>query len=187
MKKTTLLKILIGLVSVLIILVSLSFINSRPSDNYSEKVGEIDVEKYTDSIASSKQNEDLENLTIKNREIRNNWNTYFKVNYNKFNYYEIGGIENLQISFTNDSDYVIDNAYVDVCYVIDNGSCYKTESLLFKHVAPHSIVIQDAPNSSRGTSIRLEFSQIYSDKLNFLYGQSIVGTRSSIDPYFSKD
>lgn len=183
MKKNTLLKILIGLVAVLIILVSASFMNSRPSFE-----DEIKSQKLVDSVTSSLEKETyLENLTIKNREIRNNWNTYFKVSYNKFSYYEIGGIENLQISFTNDSDYVVDNAYVDVCYVIDNGSCYKTESLLFKHVAPHSIVTQDAPNSSRGTSIRLEFSQIYSDKLNFLYGQTVVGTRSSIDPYFSKD
>ena len=181
MKKTTLLKILIGLVAVLIILVSASFMNSQ-SRARSDFEKEMESAKYVDSVASS-----LEDLTIKNRQIRNNWNTYFKVNYNKFNYYEIGGIENLQISFTNDSDYVVDNAYVDVCYVIDNGSCYKTESLLFKHVAPHSIVTQNAPNSSRGTKIRLEFSQIYSDKLNFLYGQSIVGTTSSIDPYFSKD
>ncbi|KLT70346.1 hypothetical protein [Flavobacterium sp. ABG] len=179
MKKNTLLKILIGLVAVLIILVSASFINSHSPAGFKN---EMEPQKYVDSVSSS-----LEDLTIKNREIRNNWNTYFKVSNNKFSYYEIGGIENLQISFTNDSDYVVDNAYVDVCYVIDNGSCYKTESLLFKHVAPHSIVTQDAPNSSRGTNIRLEFSQIYSDKLNFLYGQNIVGTRSSIDPYFSKD
>lgn len=185
MKKTTLLKILIGLVAVLIILVSASFMNSRSPADFEN---EIESQKLVDSVSSALEKDAyLENLTIKNREIRNNWSSYFKVNHNKFSYYEIGGIENLQISFTNDSDYVVDNAYVDVCYVIDNGSCYKTESLLFKHVAPHSIVTQDAPNSSRGTKIRLEFSQIYSDKLNFLYGQSVVGTRSSIDPYFSKD
>ncbi|MBF4483240.1 hypothetical protein [Flavobacterium sp. CSZ] len=181
MKKTTLLKILIGLVTVLIILVSLSFIDSSSSSS-SDFENEMESEKLVDSVASS-----LEDLTIKNREIRNNWSAYFKVSYNQFSYYEIGGIENLQISFTNDSDYLVDNAYVDVCYLIDNGSCYKTESLLFKNVQPHSIVTQDAPNSSRGKKIRLDFSQIYADKLNFLYGQNIVGTRSSIDPYFSKD
>ncbi|WP_281233557.1 hypothetical protein [Flavobacterium gelatinilyticum] len=185
MKKKTLLKILIGLVSVLIILISLSFINSRPTDNYNTEVGEIDVEKHVDSIVRSREEE--AGLTIKNRDIRNNWSIYFKVSNNKFDYYEIGGIENLQISFENDSDYIVDNAYVDVCYIIDNGSCYKTESVLFKNVEPHSIVTQDAPNSSRGKKIRLDFSQIYSDDLNFLYGQNIVGTRSSIDPYFSKD
>lgn len=183
MKKTTLLKILIGLVAVLIILVSASFINSRSPADFKN---EIESQNYVDSVASSLV-DTSEDLTIKNREIRNNWNTYFKVSNNKFSYYEIGGIENLQISFTNDSDYLINNAYVDVCYIIDDGSCYKTESLLFKNVQPHSIVTQDAPNSSRGTKIRLDFSQIYSDKLNFLYGQNIVGTRSSIDPYFSKD
>lgn len=98
---------------------------------------------------------------------------------NKFNYYEIGGIENLQISFVNESDYLVNNVYVDVCYVIDDGSCYKTERLLSKNVQPHTIVTQNTPNSSRGKNITLEFSQIYSDKLNFLYGQNIVGTRSS--------
>ncbi|WET02788.1 hypothetical protein P0R33_00355 [Flavobacterium sp. YJ01] len=185
MKKTTLLKILIGLVSILIVLVSLSFINSQSTNDYKEKIGEIDVERYSDSIVVSR-NEDAD-LTIKNREIRNNWNNYFKVSNNNFDYYDIGGIENLQISFENDSDYVVNNAYVDVCYIIDNGSCYKTESVLFKNIQPHSIVTQNAPNSSRGKKIRLDFSQIYSDDLNFLYGQNIVGTRSSIDPYFSKD
>jgi len=179
MQKNTLLKILIGLVAVLIIIVSASFMGSRPNLE-----DEMKSQKLVDSVSHSLE---MESLTIKNREIRNNWNTYFKVSNNKFNYYEIGGIENLQISFTNDSDYLVNNAYVDVCYIIDDGSCYKTESLLFKNVQPHSIVTQEAPNSSRGKNIRLDFSQIYSDKLNFLYGQSIVGTRSSIDPYFSKD
>lgn len=184
MKKTTLLKILIGLVAVLIILVSASFMNSRSNSDFEK---EMESAKYIDSIGNSVEDNSLEDLTMKNREIRNNWSNYFKVNNNKFSYYEIGGIENLQISFTNDSDYVVDNAYVDVCYVIDNGSCYKTESLVFKNVQPHSIVTQDAPNSSRGKKISLEFSQIYSSKLNFLYGQTVAGTRSSIDPYFSKD
>lgn len=180
MKKTTLLKILIGLVTILIILVSLSFIDSSSGSDFEN---EMESQKLVDSVASSID----EDLTIKNREMRNNWSTYFKVSTNKFNYYEIGGIENLQISFVNDSDYLVNNAYVDVCYIIDDGSCYKTESLLFKNVEPHSIVTQDAPNSSRGKKVSLEFSQIYSDKLNFLYGQNVVGTRSSIDPYFSKD
>jgi hypothetical protein len=179
MQKNTLLKILIGLVAVLIIIVSASFMESRPSLE-----DEIKSQKLIDSVSHSLE---MENLTIKNREIRNNWNTYFTLKNNEYSYYDIGGVENLQISFTNDSDYLVNNAYVDVCYIIDDGSCYKTESLLFKNVQPHTIVTQNAPNSSRGKKISLEFSQIYSDKLNFLYGQDNLGTKSSIDPYFSKD
>lgn len=183
MKNNTLLKILIGLVSVLIILVFLSFIYS-----YDRGYNQNQFEKVSDSLSDSTVKAVyLHDLTLKNRQIRNNWDTYFKVNTNNYSYYDFGGIEHLQVSFLNDSDYLVNNAYVDVCYIIDNGTCYKTETLLFKNVPPHSVLTLDAPDSSRGKKITLEFSQIYSDKLNFLYGKSSLGLKSSIDPYFFKD
>ncbi|CAD0006570.1 hypothetical protein [Flavobacterium salmonis] len=179
MKKTTLLKILIGLVSVLILLFSLSLINSNYIHNQSEK-------EYGLSSDHEAEQKYLHDLTIKNRNIRNNWSNYINVSTNQYSYYGIGGIENLKIVCKNDTPYVIDELYVDVCYVIDDGSCYKIESIVFNNVPANSEVQKDAPNSSRGKKVSLDILDIYSDKLNFLYNITTPLPDGTNDPYFSK-
>ncbi|MET3025921.1 hypothetical protein ABXT06_04535 [Flavobacterium sp. UW10123] len=182
MKKNTLLKILIGLVAVLIVLVSLSFI-----DSHRDFEEQLKIEKGIDSVFQNEAKQKyLHDLTVKNRQLRNSWTEYIGVKTNDYTYYEVGGVENLKITCTNDTPYKLDVVYVTVCYIIDNGTCFKTEDVTFNNVPPNSQMSVNAPNSSRGKKISLDILEIYSDDLNFLYNLTTPLPNGTNDPYFSK-
>ncbi|MBP6754951.1 MAG: DUF4339 domain-containing protein [Bacteroidia bacterium] len=123
--------------------------------------------------------------TEKNKNYRNNWNNYISVSTNQYSYYEIGGIENLQIIVTNKTEYKIDEITVNVCYEIDNGNCYKTEEITIYNIPPKSQKSESAPNSGRGKNVTLNIIGIYSDKMNFGYVPGNWANNSD-DPYFTK-
>lgn len=123
--------------------------------------------------------------TEKNKNYRNNWQDYISVSTNQFSYYEIGGIENLQIIATNKTEYKIDEITINVCYEIDNGSCYKTEEVIIYNIPAKSQKSENAPNSSRGKKVSLNIMGIYSDKMNFGYAPGNWANNSD-DPYFTK-
>lgn len=182
MKKTTLLKILIGLVIVLIILVSLSFIDSH--QDFEEQLS---IDKKVDSVMQDDAKQKyLHELTIRNKQIRNNWKEYINVSPNEYKYFDMGGVENLKIICKNGTPYKLDVVYVDICYVIDDGTCYKMEQLTFNNVPANSEMSLDAPNSSRGKKIDLDILEIYSNDLNFLYNLTTPLPDGTNDPYFSK-
>ncbi|PIF34668.1 hypothetical protein CLU81_5329 [Flavobacterium sp. 9] len=182
MKKTTLIKILIGLVTVLIILVSLSFIDSH--HDFEEQLS---INKKVDSVMQDDANQRyLHDLTVRNKQIRNSWKDYIKISTNDYNYFDLGGVENLKIICKNDTPYKLDVVYVDVCYIIDDGTCYKTEELTFNNVPPNSEMSLDAPNSPRGKRISVDVLEMYSDELNFLYNLTTALPDGTNDPYFSK-
>lgn len=123
--------------------------------------------------------------TEKNKNYRNNWQDYISVSTNQYSYYEIGGIENLQIIATNKTEYKIDEITVNVCYEIDNGNCYKTEEITIYNIPAKSQKSENAPNSSRGKNVTLNIMGIYSDKMNFGYAPGNWANNSD-DPYFTK-
>lgn len=124
--------------------------------------------------------------TEKNKNYRNNWPNYISVSTNQYNYYGIGGIENLQIIATNKSEYKIDEITVNVCYEIDNGSCYKVEEVIIYNIPANSQKSENAPNSERGKNVSLNIMGIYSDKMNFAYAPGNWANNSE-DPYFTKE
>ena len=123
-------------------------------------------------------------ISVINKKYRNNWFDYISVD-RKFSFYGIGGIEDLKIIAINETDYLIDEVTVKICYVVDNGSCYKNEVVTVYNIPPNSSRSVDAPSSSRGKEVGLEIIGVYSDKMNFLYTPSIL-TKGVDDPYFNK-
>lgn len=122
-------------------------------------------------------------ITKKNMNYRNNWQTYLTATTNQYQYREIGGIFNLAVIFTNNTDCVMDEIKVDVNYMKDSGGIYKTESVMFYNVLPGTQQSEQAPNSDRGTSVQLEVSQAYSKKMHFYYPSN---SGNNEDPYFYK-
>ena len=122
-------------------------------------------------------------LTEKNMNYRNSYEKYLKLSRNSFQSREIGGIYDLAITFTNDTEYVIDVVNVQVGYIQENGNYYKTETLQFTNVQPFAEETLSAPDSERGLSVDYQFSEIYSKKMHFYY-PSNSGNNS--DPYFYK-
>lgn len=124
-------------------------------------------------------------ITAKNRNYRNNWFNYISVERSSFNYREIGGIYNLEVIVTNDTEYMLDEVEVQVGYIKSNGGYYKTETVHVYNVPSHSAKSAAAPDSPRGTSVSTEIMGILSKKMHFCYAAG-NWANSSDDPYFCK-
>jgi len=71
-----------------------------------------------------------------------------------------GGVSDLRITVTNNSDYIADIVKVKISYIKKDGGLYKDEMLYFNKVAPHSTQTQNAPTSDRGTSVKVSTESI---------------------------
>jgi hypothetical protein len=118
--------------------------------------------------------------------IRNNWDRYILVEHSNYTYYRIGGINDLFITVTNNTDYILDYVETTINYIKTNGDIYKTESVIFRNVQPHTWMKNKAPDSNRGTSVSgLQIMSITSSDLNFCYAPGNWANNSS-DPYKCK-
>ena len=125
-------------------------------------------------------------ISAKNKNYRNNWQDYISVTNNEYKYYSLGGIEDLEVIATNNTEYKIDEMTIDVCYIIDNGTCFKNEEVTIYNIPPNSTKSVSAPNSTRGKSVQLTVMGIYSDEMNFSFAPG-NWAKDSDDPYFSKE
>ena len=64
-----------------------------------------------------------------------------------------GGINNLQVTLSNNSSITVDMATVKVDYVLANKKVYKTEILSFRDIRPGASIMQEAPKCSRGVKV----------------------------------
>jgi hypothetical protein len=97
--------------------------------------------------------------------IRNNITTYIVAERNEYTYNPLGGIKNLQISVTNNTNYTVDNIRIKVSYIKANGDLWKNEFLDFNLVAPQTKATIKVPDTNRGTSINYEIVSIKSSAL----------------------
>ena len=123
--------------------------------------------------------------TEKNKKYRNNWSDYISSTSNRYSYREIGGIFELEVIITNNTEYMLDEVDVQVGYIKDNGSYFKTEIVRVYNINAHSAKSQKAPESERGKSVDMTINGITSRKMHFCYQQGTGGNNSE-DPYFCK-
>lgn len=76
-----------------------------------------------------------------------------------------GGITDLKITVTNNSDYTLDMVKVKVSYIKASGGLYKEEYVSFNKIEPHSSVTEAAPDSDRGTSVTIERTALVCSEL----------------------
>lgn len=172
--------------AILIGLVIIGFIsNNSQSNSYdSEPSFNADgTENTSNSAAESERQRINAAITKKNMNFRNNWQTYLIATTNQYQYRGIGGIFNLAVIFTNNTDCKMDEIKVDVNYIKEDGEIYKTENVVFYNVLPGTQQREQAPDSERGTSVQLEVSQAYSKKMHFYYPSN---NGNYEDPYFYK-
>jgi hypothetical protein len=128
--------------------------------------------------------ERIKQLTIKNRNYRNNWSEYIIAERSSYNYSDFGGIYNLSIFITNKTEYKLAQVQVAVDYIKAAGGIYKTEYIVFENVKPESKMVLSAPNSERGTKIEYRICNIYAPSFYFCYNETIpVGNGSLNDPW----
>ena len=173
--------------AILIALVVIGFISSNSQSNsYGSEPSSYNANVNENTAVSEAEIERQRinsAITKKNMNFRNNWQTYLTASTNQYQYREIGGIFNLAVIFTNNTDCKMDEVKVNVNYIKDSGGIYKTETVIFYNVMPGTQQSEQAPNSDRGTSVQLEISQAYSDKMNFYYPSN---SGNNEDPYFYK-
>lgn len=97
--------------------------------------------------------------------IRNNINLYVTASNNVYSASSWGGIYGLEITVTNETDYLIDNARVKITYIKSNGSVWKDKKFDFSMINPHSSLTLRIPDTERGTSIQYEITAIKSNAL----------------------
>lgn len=180
--------ILIGLLLIAIIL-SNSNSNSYDGSSYpvtaNPEATAVEVSDADAAVSTAEYERQNANsaLTEKNMNYRNNFESYLTLSRNTYQSRGIGGIFNLEITFTNNTEYVIDIVNVQVGYIQENGNYYKTETLQFTNVQPNTQETLSAPDSERGLSVDYQFTEIYSKKMHFYYPSN---SGNDADPYFYK-
>jgi GYF domain 2 len=181
-------------------------LKATPTDDYSEAVKKYsnDESNNTTSISNSRKiAEEVQNqnnqkeqeakaekerinseLTQKYMGFRNNWRNFITTTTNSYNYSEIGGISNLEIIVSNETDKKIDEVQVRIDYIKANGGTWKSETVSITNISPNSNKSVSAPSSERGTSVNIEIDNISAPTFHFCYPYG--NGESNTDPYFCK-
>ncbi|MBS1947225.1 MAG: response regulator transcription factor [Bacteroidetes bacterium] len=77
-----------------------------------------------------------------------------------------GGVSDIEITVNNRSNFTIDEAVVEVQYLLSNSKLYKTETLTFQNIQPSSSKTLEAPKSSRGSAIDYKIVSVKSKDLD---------------------
>lgn len=184
-KSKTLRNVLIGVgvLALIFIVLSIATNNSKPTYNENGEISGAD----TSAVAVDDENDRInEELTIKNRNYRNNIEQYVGANTNRYSYNELGGISNLDIIVTNNTEYLLDEVNVNVDYIKDNGGIYKSEIVTIYNIPAKQDKSVSAPESDRGTSVEAKIQTISSKKLHMCYDNTFAPKAGEIDPYFCK-
>jgi len=190
-KSKTLRNVLIGVGVLVIVFIGLSIAMNNSEPTYNENGEIITVDSAATSAVDEERNKINEELTIKNRNYRNNFEKYIKVSTNQYTYSELGGISNLDVIVTNDTDYMLDEVNVNIDYIKDNGDIFKSEIVTINNIPAHQNKSASAPESNRGTSVEVRMDGITSKKMHFcFYATNGIGTNSepenANDPYYCK-
>lgn len=114
------------------------------------------------------QNERLEKLNAEEdakASIRNNITSYVTAERSEYTYSTLGGIYNLKIYVTNNTEYLIDNVKVKLVYIKANGGVWDSRTIDFNLLNPKTKATINVPNTERGTSVKYEIVSIKSAAL----------------------
>lgn len=97
-----------------------------------------------------------------------------------------GGITNLDVTFVNKTDYLIDKCEVEVQYFKQNDGVFKTEYLTLYNISAHQDKTISAPDSNRGLSVNVKINSLTSNELELCYSSLIVPIDGDTDPHKCK-
>ena len=119
---------------------------------------------YYQRLEDERKNRENAEKNIKET-VKNNITSYVTAERNQYQYNELGGIYNLEISVNNNSDYLLDNVKVRVIYIKANGEVWDSRVIDFNLLDPHSKGTIKVPDTDRGTSVKYEITSIKSSAL----------------------
>lgn len=77
-----------------------------------------------------------------------------------------GGIKELDITVSNNTEFIMDEVSVEVRYYKKNGKLYKRERISFYHIQAHDAVTKRMPETPRGTHVESNIIKMQSDAIN---------------------
>jgi hypothetical protein len=117
--------------------------------------------------------------------LRNDWARQISAKPDEYEIDELGGISELEVIVTNNMEYPLDEVKVAVKYIKENGGVFKTEYVKIQDIPANGKLSMPAPDSHRGTSVKLDIVAAHSKKLEFCYNAD-NDFRGSEDPYHCK-
>ena len=170
----------IALVFLLFIIGAIVF--SSMKDSKSEESFE---NEYINNVVDSEVTvvDDSDSDEINKRAARNSVDSNVGVNTNKYTVDPFGGITNLDITFVNNMDYQIDECEIQVDYIQENGSVFKTEYLTLNNIPAHEDKTISAPDSNRGLEVNVKINFVNSKRLDLCYSSLVAPVAGDIDPY----
>jgi Ca2+/Na+ antiporter len=76
-----------------------------------------------------------------------------------------GGIDNVQITVSNNSDFKINEVTISLMYIKKNGDLYDTKSVTLSNIPAHQQKTVQGPDSKRGMSMSTKITAFQSDEL----------------------
>jgi hypothetical protein len=190
----------------LAVISAIFYFTNKSSSSRSPEINPLDTsavyandKRRLDSLEQLEKDRQTRNqsLSKKNMEYRNNWRKYIEHKPNSnYSISSIGGISDLQIYVTNNTDNILDEVIVTIHYYKSDGGLWQTNELPVYNVQPNSYKSIKVPNTTRGTRFETEISKITSRSLHFCYDNGYEGARGNVyggglsgneaDPWFCK-
>ena len=142
----------------------------------------------TEPVAKPEEKPSTQHHAVVNdkaKEIRKNWTKYITAINTSYAYGVLGGIDNLSVKFSNNTDYPLDVVTAKVTYIKANGKPWKSKLVSIYNIPPHSDKEEPLPKVIRGKSVQVSIQKVTSRKMHFNYDPSRL-TSDPSDPYYSK-
>lgn len=124
------------------------------------------------------------NVSSENRKIRNSIDNYVGASTNTYTVDALGGITNLDAVVQNNTPFLLDEVDVEVEYIKENGTVFKTELVTIYNVPGKQDKSASAPDSERGLSVNVKVIRIRSKELKLCYDNLVAPEAGKVDPYF---
>lgn len=98
-------------------------------------------------------------------EIKNNITSYVTADRSAYNYSELGGISNLSITVSNNTDYLMDNVKVKIDYIKPDGDIWDSKIVDFNMIDPQTQTTIKVPDTERGVKVEYQIIEIQSKVL----------------------
>lgn len=119
------------------------------------------------------------------KNFRRHWQRYINVTNSNYAYGVLGGISDLSLQFSNNTDYPLDEVVAKITVIKANGKPWKSKMVTMSYVPAHSEKKQTIPKVNRGKSVQVSIYKITSRKMHFSYTEGKrVGPLD--DPYYMK-
>lgn len=171
------LKMGLGIAIIAVAAVSfLGYIQTTKEDLVDEAVKEQQVQ--ANERKAEEERIKMEALELEKKTIRNRITDYIGYN-TTYNAEVFGGINNVMVKVSNNTEYPIDEVVIRVKYIKDNGGLWTTYDVRVRNIAAKGTSIERADDSNRGTKLECEILSIKSEGLNLCF----EGVQGGEDPY----